>query len=100
MQIGLRTVQKCKGRMREYRVWSIEYRERQNSTGAPWGDRIVGCGHMTEALIPVSGFPLSTTLPATCHLPPETMVSLGYKKTPYYGGCWKIRTARGAVPTF
>ena len=31
-------------------------------------------GHMTEALIPVSGFPLSGFLPATCHpgLPPAT----------------------------
>ena len=48
------TVQRCKSErsscakvqkwMREYRVWSIEYRERQNSKGAAWGKRIIGSG--------------------------------------------------------
>ena len=38
------------------------------------GDRMIGWGYISEALIPVSGFPLSATLPATCHPgpPPAT----------------------------
>ena len=48
--------------------------ERQNSMGAAEGNRMIGCGLMTEALIPVSGFPLSGFLPAIWHPwpPPAT----------------------------
>jgi hypothetical protein len=59
--------------MREYGVSSIEYREMQDSKGAAWGNRIVSWGHMTEALIPVSGFHLSECIVSGgSHLPLPT----------------------------
>ena len=44
--------------MREYGVWSIEYRERQHSKGAAEGDRMIGRGvrparpRTTEPVVP------------------------------------------------
>ena len=35
----------------EYRVWSIEYRERRDSKGAPWGNRMVGEGAHDRSML-------------------------------------------------
>jgi hypothetical protein len=87
--------------IREYRVWIFEYRERhrfgwREEVGArrcrdrgfrtdasparryparPSRERLAASGwRLGAANIPVSGFPLSAMLPATCHpeLPPAT----------------------------